>query len=258
VSETYPRRRWGRRLFISFIVLLILVAAALVIGDRVAASYAERTISDRVAQQVAEQKATSEKPDVTIEGVPFLTQVARGVYHEIKIELADFTGPAVDGRTIRIKLLDIRANDVTAPLETLRSGNGDITAGTVTGTGLIDYAQLTELIGQPGVKLAEQDGKLVGSAPVTALGQTVTVSGTAGLEVKGDVVQVRFSDVKAAGLPDNALVRGLINSYVEKLAFNLTVPPLPLNLKVKKVEPQADGLKITAGATNVNLNSAGL
>jgi hypothetical protein len=36
------------------------------------------------------------------------------------------------------------------------------------------------------------------------------------------------------------------------------VPPLPLNLKVKKVEPQADGLKITAGATNVNLNSAGL
>ncbi|HEX5204352.1 DUF2993 domain-containing protein [Paractinoplanes rhizophilus] len=259
MSETYrPRRRWGRRLFISFVVLLILVAAALAVGDRVAASYAERRISDRVAQEVAEQKATSEKPDVTIEGFPFLTQVARGVYHEIKIELADFTGPAVEGRTIRIKLLDIRANDVTAPLDTLRSGSGKVTAGTVTGTGLIDYAQLTELIGQPGVTLAEKDGKLVASAPVTALGQTVDVSGNAELTVKGDVVQVRFSDVKAAGLPDNALVRGLINSYVQKLAFQLTVPPLPLDLQVKKVEPQADGLEITAAASNVDLSSAGL
>jgi len=195
---------------------------------------------------------------VTIEGIPFLTQVARGVYDEIKIELADFSGPAGEGRTIRIKLLDIRANDVTAPLDTLRTGNGKITAGTVTGTGLIDYAQLAQLIGQPGVTLGEKDGKLVGSAPVTALGQTFNVSGTAELAVQGDVVQVRFSDVKAAGLPDNALVRGLINSYVDKLAFNLTVPALPLDLKVKKVEPQADGLKITAAASNVDLNSAGL
>ncbi|MFI5895326.1 DUF2993 domain-containing protein [Actinoplanes sp. NPDC051513] len=258
MSETYPRRRWGRRLFISFIVLLILVAAALAVADRVAVSYAERTIGDRVAQQVTDQKATSEKPDVTIEGFPFLTQVARGVYDEIKIKLADFSGPAGDGRTIKIKLLDIRANDVTAPLDTLRTGNGNITAGTVTGSGLIDYAQLAQLVGQPGVKLAENDGKLVVSAPVTALGQTVDVSGTADLAVKGNVVQVRFSDVKAEGLPDNALVRGLINSYVEKLAFNLTVPALPLDLQVQKVEPQADGLKITAEASNVALNSVGL
>ena len=258
MSETYPRRRWGRRLFISFIVLLVLVAAALAVADRVAVSYAERTISDRVAQQVTDQKATSEKPDVTVEGFPFLTQVARGVYDEIKIELADFTGPAVEGRTIQIKLLDIRAKDVIAPFDTLRTGNGEITAGTVTGSGLIDYAQLAELVGQPGVTLGEKDGKLVGSAPVTALGQTVNVSGNADLTVKGDVVQVRFSDVKAAGLPDNALVRGLINSYVQKLAFNLTVPALPLDLKLQKVEPQADGLKITAAASNVALNSAGL
>src|SRR4029450_3494556 len=95
----------------------------------VAASYAERRISDRIAQQVADQKATSEQPDVTIEGFPFLTQVANGVYHEIKIELVDFSGPAGDGRTIKMKLLDVRANDVQAPLDTIRSGNGAVTAG---------------------------------------------------------------------------------------------------------------------------------
>jgi hypothetical protein len=242
----------------TFIVLLLIVVAALAVADRVAASYAERMISDRVAQQVEHQKATSEQPDVTIEGIPFLTQVVRGEYHEIKIELANFSGPVGNGRTIKMKLLDVRANDVRAPLDTIRSGNGTVTAGSVIGTGLIDYAQIAQLAGQPGVQLGEQNGKLVGSAPVQVLGQTFTISATADLKVQGDEVQVRFSDVKAAGLPDNALVRGLVNTYVQKLAFNLRVPPLPLNLKVKSVQPQADGLKITAAATNVALNSGGL
>jgi len=258
-ARVRPRRRWGRRLLITFLVLLLILAALLVVGDRVAAAFAERTIGDKVAEQVADQKATSEKPDVTIEGIPFLTQVARGEYHQIKIELADFAGPAGNGQTLRMKLLDVRANDVVAPLDTIRTGNGDIKAGTVTGTGLIDYDQLAKLVGQDGVKLAAKDGKLVGSAPVTALGQTLTISAVAGLTVKdGGVVQVRFSDVKAEGLGDNPLVRGLVNSYVQKLAFDLQVPALPLNLQVEKVEPQADGLKVTAGARDVTLNSTGL
>src|SRR6185369_10931098 len=137
-------------------------------------------------------------------------------------------------------------------------GSGEVTAGSVVGTGLIDYAQIAQLAGQPGVKLSEQNGKLVGSAPVQALGQTFTISATAELNVQGDLVQVRFSDVKAAGLPDNGLVRGLVNTYVQKLAFNLRIPALPLDLKVKSVQPQADGLKITAGASHVSLNSSGL
>jgi len=263
VGEVYgervrPRRRWGRRLLITFLVLLLIIAAALAVADRVAASYAERMIGDKVAEQVANQKATSGKPDVTIEGVPFLTQVLRGEYEEIKIELADFAGPAGNGQTIRMKLLDMRANNVLAPLDTIRSGNGEIKAKTVSGTGLIDYAQLAQLVNQPGVKLGAKDGKLVGSAPVTALGQTLNVSAAATLTVKGGVVQVRFSDVKAEGLGDNVLVRGLVNSYVQKLAFDLKVPALPLDLQVEKVEPQADGLKVTAGARDVTLNSSGL
>jgi len=243
---------------ITFIVLLLIVLGVAVAADRFGKSYAERLIGDKVAEQVANQKGTSEKPAVTIEGFPFLTQVARGHYDEIKIELTDFSGPAGDNRTIKMKLLDVRAKDVAAPLDTIRSGNGGIVAGAVTGVGLIDYAQLVELIGQPGVKLTAKDGKLIGSAPVQMLGQTVNLSGTATLTVKSGVVQVRFSNVTAEGLPDNAVVRGLINSYVKKLAFDLKVPALPLKLEVQKVEPQSDGLKVTAGASDVALNSSGL
>lgn len=253
-----PRKRWGRRLLITFIVLVIIVVGLLAVADRVAASFAERMIGDKVSEQVAAQKATSEKPDVTIEGFPFLTQVAGGEYQDIKIQLRDFAGPAGNDRTIRMPLLDIRAQDVKAPLDTLRSGNGQIIASTVNGTATIAYDQVAELINQPGLKLEERGGKLVGSAPVQALGQTFAVSGTADLAVKGGAVQVRFSDIKADGVPDIPIIRSLINSYAQKLALDLKVPPLPLKLTLQKVEAAPDGLKVTAGAHDVELNSAGL
>jgi hypothetical protein len=262
VAEVYssqkPRRRGGRRVLITFIVLLIIIVAGLAVLDRLGASYAERVISDRVAEQVANQKATSEKPDVTIEGVPFLTQVVKGRYQEIKIDLADFTAPAGNNKTIKLPLLDIRAKDVRAPLETLRTRQGDIVATTVTGSGTIDYPQVAQLIGQKDLKLSERDGKLVGTAPVTALGQTFNVTGTANLTVKNGIVQVRFADVTAEGLPNVQLVRNIINSYVHQLALDLKPQQLPLKLVIQKVEPRPDGLAVTLGAKDVSLNASGL
>lgn len=257
-ARVRPRRRWGRRLLITFLVLLVIVAAALAIGDRFAKSYAERMISDKVSEQVANQKATSEKPVVTIEGFPFLTQVAAGRYDAIHIQVPGFSGPAGNGQTISTKMLDVRATDVQAPLDAIRSGSGDIVAGAVDGSGLIDYAQLVELVGQPGLTLGEKDGKLVGKAPVQALGQTFTVSAAATLTVKSNVVQVRFSDVQTDGLPNNSVIRGLVNSYIQKLSFDVRVPALPLKLTVQTVEPKPDGLRFTAGARDVALNSSGL
>ncbi|BCJ53763.1 hypothetical protein Asp14428_52380 [Actinoplanes sp. NBRC 14428] len=262
MSEVYgsarPRRRWGRRLLVTFLVLLIIVAVVLAVADRFAASYAEREISDRVAQQVADQKATAEQPDVTVEGIPFLTQVAAGKYREIKIVVRNFSGPVEKNQTIKMPELDIRAKDVTAPLDTLRTGNGDIVAGSVTGAGTIDYANLADLIPQQGLKLSERDGKLIAEAPIKALNQTWDVSGAATIEVKGGVVRVRFAEVTADGLPNVPVVNALVDSYVQNLALDLKVPALPLGLQVTKVEARPEGLVVTTAARNVPLNSGGL
>jgi hypothetical protein len=257
-TERRPRKRRGRRLLITLLVLLLLLIGLLVVADRFAVSYAERRIGDEVTTQVANQKATSEKPDVTIEGVPFLTQVLDGRYQEIKIRLNNFAGPAGNGRTIRMPLLDVRARDVLAPLDTLRSGNGDIVASTVTGTAVVAYDELATMIDYPGLKVTERDGKLIGSAPLQALGQTFDVTGAAVLTVKDGIVQVRFSDVTAEGLPNVPIVRNLVNSYVQRISVDLQVPALPLKLAVEKVEPKPDGLHVTAGAADVALNSGGL
>ena len=254
-----PRKRWGRRLLITFIVLLLLLGVIAAVVDRFGKSYAERVIGDRVVEQVANQKATSEKPVVTVEGVPFLTQVLKGEYQEIKIELRNFTGPAGNGQTIKMPLLDVRAKDVRAPLETLRTRQGEIVATTVTGAGTVDYATLAELTDREGVKLGEKDGKLAVTGPVAVLNQTVTVNGTANLEVvEGNIVRVRFEQVTAEGLPDVPLVRNLLNNYAKQISFDVRIPELPLKLVVQKVQPTPEGLVVTAGASEVPLSNGGL
>jgi hypothetical protein len=262
VGEVYGSRKrrghTGRRLLITLIVLLIIIVGALAVLDRFGASYAERVISDRVAEQVADQKATSEKPDVTIKGVPFLTQVLKGRYQEIKIELQNFAGPVPNGKTIRMPVLDIRAKDVRAPLETLRTKRGNIVATTVTGTGTVDYATVAQLVDKPGVKLAEKDGKLAVTAPLTVLNQQVTVHGTADVAVQNNTVSLRFEQVTADGVPDVPLVQNLLNNYARQISVDLRLPQLPLKLTVQKVEPTPAGLVVTAGANEVPLNAGGL
>lgn len=257
-SERRPRRRWGRRLLVTLLVLLVLLGIGLAVLDRFAASYAEREIAARVSREVASQEARSGPPEVSVEGVPFLTQVVAGEYRQITILLRDFTAPAGNGGTVKMPLLDIRANDVRAPLDTLRTGRGDIVAGTVTGTGTIDYASVAALSGREGVQLTERNGKLAVTAPLNALGQTVTVNGTADLTVSGGVVRVRFNQLTAEGLPALPLVQNLLNSYARQLSVDLKIPALPLNMAVQKVQPRPEGLVVTAGADEVPLNTGGL
>jgi hypothetical protein len=262
VGEVYGSRkrrgRTGRRLLTTLIILLIIIVGALALLDRFGASYAERVLSDRVAEQVADQKATSEKPDVTIEGVPFLTQVVKGRYQEIKIEIRDFAGPVANGRTIRMPVLDIRAKGVRAPLETLRTQRGNIVATTVTGTGTVDYATVEQLVDKPGLKLAEQGGKLAVTAPLTVLNQQVTVRGTANVAVRNNVVSLRFEQVTADGVPDIPLVQNLLNNYARQISVDLRLPQMPLKLALQKVQPTAAGLVVTAGGNEVPLNAGGL
>ncbi|WP_255657758.1 DUF2993 domain-containing protein [Actinoplanes sp. L3-i22] len=260
VYETAPprRRRRGRGLLIFVVILLLILLGGAFVADRWGRGFAEGVIADKVAEQVRTQKATSDTPEVTIEGFPFITQVLAGEYKEIRIQLPNFAGPTGTGDDIRLDLLDIHAKNVKAPLDALRSGQGDVVAGSLTANGKIDYPQLVNLIGQKGVTLSAKDGKLVGSAKVTALGQQLDLAGTAKLTVVNGGIQVRFADVKATNLPDVPLFQSFINSYAKKLAVDVPAPKLPLQLKVQAVTPEADGLNVTFGATDVNLNAGGL
>jgi hypothetical protein len=253
-EETRPRRRRGRRALITLLVLLIVVAGLLIVGDRVAANFAEKKIAEQVSQEVTAQNAQAAPPEVSVGGFPFLTQVLAGKYEKITIVMRDVKGD-VNGDSVTLPKLDIVAHDVAASLDTLRSGQGDVVAKTVDGTGTIDYASVTALIDQPGLKLLEREGKLVASAPVEVLGQRFTVSGSAELAVKGKQIQIRFADATAEGLPAVPLAQQVVGNFVKQISINVDVPTLPFQMVLKEVHVTPEGLAVTATANDVPISS---
>jgi hypothetical protein len=253
-EATRPRRRRGRRALITLLVLLIVIIGILVAGDRVAANFAEDKIAEQVSQEVAAQNLQAGPPEVSVGGFPFLTQVLAGRYDEISIKMRDVQGD-VNGDAVTMPVLDVVAHDVTASLDTLRSGQGDVVAKTVDGTGTISYDSVTNLIDQRDLKLSERDGKLVATAPVTVLGQQFTVSGTAALSIKGKQIQIRFSDAKAEGLPAVPLAEQVVGNFVKQISINVDVPTLPFQMVLKEVNATPAGLAVTATATDVPINS---
>src|SRR5689334_13200956 len=75
------RRRWP------WITLLVIVLV-LVGGDRAAKAYAE----NQMASQVQSSLALSGKPNVTIQGFPFLTQVASRTFKTVDVNASNETG----------------------------------------------------------------------------------------------------------------------------------------------------------------------
>lgn len=255
-NRAQPRRRWGRRLLSVAIVLLLILAIVLVVADRVAVAYAERAVADQVRQQVAAQNVESSDPEVSIGGFPFLTQVLAGNYQSVSILLRDVSG-AVNGNSVRLPELDVDARGVRAPLETLRSGQGEVTADTVRGTATVSYDSVVQLINQPGLSLSERDGRLGVTAPVEILGQQVTLTGTADLEVADGQVLLRFDDLDAEGLPGNEAARGFVSAYAQQISIAVPLPALPFELDLQEVEVTRAGLVVTATAQDVPLSALG-
>ncbi|MEU5548390.1 MULTISPECIES: DUF2993 domain-containing protein [unclassified Micromonospora] len=258
-EQTYGRRprRRGRKVLIGFVVLLVVLVGLLAIADRVAANVAERTIADEVRQQVAQQGAQSSPPEVELGGFPFLTQVLDGRYERVTIRLRDVQG-SVQGDAVALPSLDVDARNVRASLDTLRTGQGDVVAETVNGTGTIDYQSLAALLDREGLTLGEQDGKLSVTAPLDVLGQRLTVTGTAEIVVgEQGQIALRFDDLDAEGLPSLPIARTLLNNFARSISVDVPLPELPFQLTVREVVPRPEGLTVTADARDVPINSVG-
>lgn len=253
--EAQPPRR-GRRPLVVLVVVLLVLGGLFVVADRAAAAYAERAVGDQVRQEVAQQKVQSSNPEVTVGGFPFLTQVAAGRYESISILLRNVRGN-VNGNGISLPELHVDARNVKASIQTLRTGQGEVIAETVKGTGTITYASLAELINRPGLTLAEQNGKLAVKAPLDVFGQRFTVTGTGNLTVSKGQVQIRFDELTAEGLPQATLAHNLISQFAQQISINVPLPHLPFKLDVQQVRPRPEGLEVTATAKNVPLRSAG-
>jgi hypothetical protein len=250
-GQLVARRNWGKRLAIGGTVFVVFLAILLVVADRVGAWYAERTIATQVKSEVSTRGITTDQPDVTVSGFPFLTQVIDGRYKSISIVLRN-----VEGGGVRLSELDVTATGVTADLDTIRTGQGQVMADEVTGNATVGYATVAALTNQPQLSLSGQNGELHLRMPVTLLGRQVTLVGDAKVSItKGRVrVIVNKLDSENGNLPAGS--QSLIQQYIKDLSIDMELPQLPFNLTLDKVTPETSGLAVSATAHSVPLTNS--
>jgi LmeA-like phospholipid-binding len=222
-----PRRRRRKRGWIALLVTLIVLAVLFVVGDQIAKSYAQNMI----ATKLQSSSGLSTKPSVTIEGFPFLTQVAA---HDIRTV-------DISASNVQADKLDITNIKATATGVHLNSSFSGATIDHISGTGLISFASLVNATGARDVTVtADPSGgpnaATVSLGPLTATAR-ITQTGPSRITVR--VVSVD-------GIPDSQL--GLLSNY------QINVPTLPAGLQVKGVSVTNQGIVIKVAAQNTTLS----
>jgi LmeA-like phospholipid-binding len=222
VSAPPGRRRWP------YIVAgsVLAVIALLVVLDRAAVAYAQH----RIAQQITSHGFPRE-PAVTVEGFPFLTQVARRDLDGIRVRSSGLReGPVTVS-------LDLQATDIR-----LNPGYGGGTIGRVNGTGIVGFASIASLAsiaGAPGMTVSAAGPDAI---KLTANLDVVSASAIAKVTTSGPGT-FHVHVVSADGLPASLL--GPVSD------FTVHVPRLPLGLRIQRVNVTGHGIAVHVTGAHV-------
>ena len=218
------RRRWP------WITLLVIVLV-LVGGDRAAKAYAE----NQMASQVQSSLALSGKPNVTIQGFPFLTQVAARTFNTVDVNASNETaGP---GGQLEIASL-------TATLHGMHiHGTNSATVDQFTASALVTFTALAHAGGIPqGITLAPAGpNQLKATVDILGFSSDATAKVT---QVGNNKINVKITDF--GGVPADVL-----GSLTD---FTFSIPKLPAGVKIQSISVTQQGLRVTATGQNTTLS----
>ena len=218
------RRRWP------WITLLVIVLV-LVGGDRAAKAYAE----DQMASQVQSSLALSGKPNVTIQGFPFLTQAAARTFNTVDVNASNETaGP---GGQLKIASL-------TATLHGMHiHGTNSATVDQFTASALVTFTALADAGGIPqGITLAPAGpNQLKATVDILGFSSDATAKVT---QVGNNKINVKITDF--GGVPADVL-----GSLTD---FTFSIPKLPAGVKIQSISVTQQGLRVTATGQNTTLS----
>jgi hypothetical protein len=226
------------------LITLVIVAAVLALGDRVANALVERRIATEVANTAAEHGAYSDqRPDVTIHGWPFLTQAWTGDFEQIDITLKD-----VGSNGLTFPSLELVAHDVDADWRELTDG-GDAVARTLDVTGSISVDSIEAIMAeQTGYDLQiNEDGtaSLVGSQEL--LGVEVELEATGQFEFGDNALTFKPDAVESLteNLPPQ--VQPLVDQAASQFQTTVDLPELPYGIQLSEIA--FDGNVVTVSGT---------
>ncbi|GGN25549.1 LmeA family phospholipid-binding protein [Streptomyces fuscichromogenes] len=236
------------------LITVVVLGVLFVIVDRVAVHFAEGEAAGKL--KTTENLAST--PDVSIEGFPFLTQVASGTLDDVKVGIKDYDATTgTTGRTIRIQDLNADMKGVT-----FTGDYGSATARTATGTALISYAELLKNaqaapadlgLGVTGQVVGLGDGgngkiKVTVDVRIPGVSARQKVNVLSTVTVKDNTVQVH-----ADNLPKLAGVSLAEDRFRQASDFQQAIDQLPGGIKLDKVEAAKDGVEIAVKGSGVKL-----
>ena len=230
------------RALIGLLVVLVLLAAGLVVADRVGASYA----SSLVSQQLTSQLRLSQNPKVEITGVPFLTQWASGNYQEIDIAIPSLTAQNITVDNVNATVKDVR----TKPFLTSGSDLGSAKAGSVDLHGLVPFSALPL---PSGFTASASGSQLKVTGNVSVFGNSVPVTAIENVSLQGSTIAFNPTNVQANAGGVQVDVSGTV---AKQLALSVNVSGLPFGVEVTGIAVDPSGLLATGQGQNVSLAGA--
>ncbi|WP_199034159.1 LmeA family phospholipid-binding protein [Glycomyces salinus] len=234
------------------LIPLVIVVALVALLDRVANAVAERQVASQVADTAADHGAYSDqRPDVTIHGWPFVTQVFGGELEQIDITLSDV---GADG--LVFPELDLVASDIEADWRELADGTGRITAATVDAEGSIALDSLSSLV-DDFVDIdatVEDDGtvRLEATAEVEGIRFDLVTEGRIALAGNAlEIVTGEFELADGGALPPQG--EALLEEYTSQLNTTLDLPELPYGIELTEISFSDGTMEVAGSATDVDL-----
>lgn len=222
------------------LILVVILGGLFVAADRIAVSVAEKKAAERA--QVSEGLA--DRPDVSIEGFPFLTQAASGKLDDVKISAKDIAAGQGD-RSVRIESFHADLHGVVLSDDYHRA-----VADSADGNAFLTYEDLSAAapdgitVSYPG---PAKDGKAM--VKLTASFHGAHVSVLSQLSVRGaDTIGLH-----AENLPRAITALGLEDELRQQIDFTSRLTHLPAHIALTSVTTTPDGISVEAGGENVVL-----
>jgi len=214
------------------LVALGVLALLFVVADRVAKHVVEGTLADHV-----EKMQSVNGVDVNITGFPFLTQVLGNHFDEVDVTLphldAGTLAGSIEVQDVRVSLRDVETSDQFTKA----------TAASATGSGFVPYSAFDQF--------DPIDVEYGGTSP----------NGTAYLDISAPSLgagTVRVAPSAADGMSLNLDALSVLSAALPRelrtfVAAAHEFGGLPDGLTVKRMEANADGLRVTLTGSDVTI-----
>jgi LmeA-like phospholipid-binding len=210
--------------------IIVIVLLALAVGaDRLACFAAENDMANQV-----QQNGFPVKPSVTIEGFPFLTQLAAKDFNEVVISASNVTEGPLTISSIKATLHGMHLID----------GYNGARIDTIDGTALVTFTALANAGGIPsGITLGP------GASP-SQIQATINVPILGNQTVTAQVTKTSPTQFNVRVLNADNIASSLLGNLAN---FTVNVPKLPAGVDIQSVTITQQGVLITITGHNTTL-----